>query len=233
ALGLGLAAPFTALAFAPALARSLPRPGPWMTRFKEFLAFPMLAAAVWLIWVLAQQAGANGVLAALTAMGGLALSIWALRSFKSLWRWVFGGLGLALVVAALFALGAPVSEAPDAPAAAHTETAAPWSPEAVAQARAQNKTVFVNLTAAWCITCKVNETVVLRSDKVRDALAAPDVAYLVGDWTKRDAAIATELAAHQRAGVPLYLVYKPGADAPELLPQILSEKIVLEALGKS
>ena len=232
ALGFGLAAPFTLLAFAPFLVRVLPKPGVWMQRFKEFLAFPMLGAAIWLVWVLAQQADADGVLAILAAMAGVSLLVWAASTIDGLMRWLFGGLGIGLVVASFFHLNAASQPAPAADAAIEqgVVTAQPWSKEAIAMARAQGKTVFVNFTAAWCVTCKLNETVALNMPAVRDALSSPSVVYLKGDWTKRDAAIAQELAAHQRAGVPLYLVYRPGETTPQTLPQILSEDVVLKAL---
>lgn len=232
ALGFGLAAPFTLLAFAPFLVRVLPKPGVWMQRFKEFLAFPMLGAAIWLVWVLAQQAGADGVLAILAAMAGVSLLVWAASTIDGLMRWVFGGLGIGLVVAAFFHLSAASQPdpAPDAATEQSEASAQPWSKEAIAMARAQGKTVFVNFTAAWCVTCKLNEAVALNTSAVREALASSSVVYLKGDWTKRDAEIAQELAAHQRAGVPLYLVYRPGETVPQTLPQILNEDIVLNAL---
>ena len=229
-LGLGLAAPFTLLAFAPFLVRVLPKPGVWMQHFKEFLAFPMLGAGIWLVWVLAQQAGPDGVLAILAAMAGISLLVWAASTFDGLWRWVLGGVGIGLVVAAFFHLNAASQPPEQAPAEESAVNVQPWSKEAIAMARAQGKTVFVNFTAAWCVTCKLNETVALNTPAVRAALSSHSVVYLKGDWTKRDAAIAQELAAHQRAGVPLYLVYRPGEASPQTLPQILTEDIVIKAL---
>jgi thiol:disulfide interchange protein len=165
-------------------------------------------------------------------MAGVSLLVWAASTIDGLMRWVFGGLGIGLVVASFFHLNAASQPAPAAGAAIEEGVveAQPWSKEAIAMARAQGKTVFVNFTAAWCVTCKLNEAVALNTPAVQDALSSSSIVYLKGDWTKRDADIAKELEAHQRAGVPLYLVYRPGEAAPQTLPQILNQDIVLKAL---
>jgi len=233
AMGLGMAAPYALLALFPGLANRLPRPGLWMERLKQGLAFPMYGAALWLLWVLAQLTGPEGLAAALA--GGLAIGFgaWALGSAQGargrgrlLGR---GGAAIALLLAA--ALLPRLHDAPAPTAAASAEAGSePWSEAGVAAARAAGRPVFVNLTAAWCITCKVNERVALSTDAVRGAFAQRNVAYFTGDWTRGGEEIATLLRAHGREGVPLYLVYPAGGGAPQVLPQILTESIVLRAL---
>ncbi len=222
ALGVGFALPLTALSFAPALQRLLPKPGAWMERVRNVLAFPMFAAAAWLAWVLAQQSGAGGVLALLALATALAFFILVMR-WGRIWL-IVGGAVLALTALLAFR---PLTEVQvQAPASAQT-----WSVARVAQLRAQGRGVFVNFTAAWCITCKVNETATLSSPRVRQALQQHGVVVLKGDWTNRNDSIAAELAQHGRAGVPLYLYYPPNGADPVVLPQILTEDAVLRAIG--
>jgi thiol:disulfide interchange protein DsbD len=230
ALGTGLALPYALLAVAPGLAARLPRPGAWMERLRQGLAFPMYAAAVWLVWVLAQQAGPDAVLAVLAGGVLLGFGAWALGQAQRA-----GGSRLGLAAAALGLAGAlallpRIAAAPAAAAAPGPGTEA-WSEARVAALRAEGRTVFVNATAAWCITCQVNERVALRGEAVQAAFAARGVAYLKADWTSGDAAIGALLRAHGRDGVPLYLVYPAGGGAPAVLPQILTEGIVLRAIG--
>ena len=230
ALGLGLAAPYGLLAVAPGLAGLMPRPGAWMERLRQLLAFPMYAAAVWLVWVLAQQAGPDAVLAVLAGGVMVAFGAWALGQAQRA-----GGSRIALAAAVLGLAGAlallPRIAAAPAAAAAPGPGAEAWSEARVAALRAEGRVVFVNATAAWCITCQVNERVALRGDAVRAAFAARNVAYLKADWTAGDPAIGALLRAHGRDGVPLYLVYPADGGAPEVLPQILTEGIVLRAIG--
>ena len=236
AMGLGMAAPYALLALAPSLASLLPRPGTWMERLKEVLAFPMYGAALWLLWVLAQQVGPEGLAAALAGGLGIGFAAWALgasqRSRTPRGRWTGRAAGVLAVVAALPLL--PVLATAPAPRGGATATedgAEPWSAARLATLRAEGRPVFVNLTAAWCITCKVNERVALDTEGVRAAFARQGVAYLKGDWTDGNATLAEVLRAHGRAGVPLYLVYPAGGGAPSVLPQILTEAMVLRAIG--
>ncbi|MDX2238102.1 MAG: protein-disulfide reductase DsbD family protein [Hyphomonadaceae bacterium] len=230
ALGAGFAAPMTALGFIPALQRALPRPGPWMERFKQVLAFPMFGAAVWLAWVLAAQTGPNGVMALLALATALAFLLVSLR-WPGLWR----AAGAATVLVAALLFWRPLTTPAAAPAAADATAALvsePWSAERVTALQAEGRPVFVNFTAAWCITCQVNERGALSSARVRAAFDAANVAYLKGDWTNPDPAIAAELARHGRTGVPLYLYYPVGG-APRVLPQMLSEAALLRTLDQS
>lgn len=236
ALGVGMAAPYLVLCYAPGLLNKLPRPGAWMDVLKEFLAFPMYASAVWLVWVLSQQAGSFGVL--LVLAGGLLLAL-------SAWIWRRAArhpvVRMLAVVLALIAISLPfrLHSAPAVTSGQPTSiarddnyagpVAQPWTPERLAELRAKGP-VFVNFTAAWCITCKVNDAVALDSAAVRQAFADKHVAYLMGDWTNQDPAITAALAEYGRSGVPLYLLYIPGQPRAQVLPQILTQSTVLQAL---
>ncbi|MGG5820112.1 protein-disulfide reductase DsbD family protein [Falsiroseomonas sp. HW251] len=233
ALGLGLAAPYALLGVVPSLTRLLPRPGPWMERLRQALAFPMLAAAAWLVWVLAQLAGPDGVMIALAGAVVLAIGLWALgwaQRADAGRRVTLGRAAAGLALLGAVALLPQLTTAP-ASAADAGPGAEPWSAARVAQLRAEGRPVFVNATAAWCITCQVNERIALRGAAVQDAFAARNVAYLKADWTRGDPAIGALLREHGREGVPLYLYWAPGAAAPIVLPQLLTEGIVTEALG--
>lgn len=237
-LGLGFAAPFTLAAFAPGLLARLPKPGPWMETFKKLMAFPMYGAAAWLVWVLTVQAGEMGLARVLAAAVVLALAAWVLGLAQR--RQATGGKPLALAVTgAVLAVGAfllVLVPAYGAPATASTEVAAGaipeavYSPEAVAQARAAGKPVFVNFTAAWCVTCQVNEKVAFATAEAAEAFTRTGAVYLKADWTRKDAVIAAELARHGRAGVPLYLVYGVKSPDPKILPQFLTPAMVAKAL---
>ncbi|MDO8799248.1 protein-disulfide reductase DsbD [Phenylobacterium sp.] len=237
-LGLGFAAPFTLAAFAPGLLARLPKPGPWMETFKNLMAFPMYGAVAWLVWVLTVQAGEMGLARVLAAAVVLALAAWVLGLAQR--RQATGGKPLALAVTgAVLAVGAfllVLVPAYGAPATASTEVAAGaipeavYSPEAVAQARAAGKPVFVNFTAAWCVTCQVNEKVAFATAEAAEAFTRTGAVYLKADWTRKDAVIAAELARHGRAGVPLYLVYGVKSPDPKILPQFLTPAMVAKAL---
>ena len=219
ALGLGFALPFLLVGYFPQLLARLPRPGPWMLRFREFLAFPMLAAAIYLVWVLSVQAGANGVARVLLAMLAAGFAVWAFAR-RGVFAKIIGGLAVLLTLYLPFSVSAAGTDT-----TAHT----PWSPAQVAALRAQGRPVFVDFTAAWCVTCKVNEALVLDTDKTRALFARTNTAFLVADWTNKNDEIAQELARFGRAGVPLYLVYRPGEEA-EILPQVLTQDALESAL---
>jgi len=242
ALGLGFALPFTALAFAPGLLKALPKPGPWMDVFKQALAFPMFATAIWLVWVASEQIGAMGALVALGSMLAAGLVIWVFRVTKAsepLKRRGLRALVLTVMIGAL-AAGVSAVQGAEEPSRDQAKTASatpsaipsePWSPARVQALQAEGKPVFVDFTAAWCVTCKVNETVVMSQAAVQKAFADTGTVFLVADWTSRDATIARELAAHGRAGVPLYLVYPRSGGEPVVLPQVLTPDRVIEALA--
>jgi thiol:disulfide interchange protein DsbD len=233
ALGAGMALPYALLAAFPALARALPRPGAWMEVLRQGLAFPMYATAAWLVWVLAAQSGTDGVLLGL--MGGvvLAAGLWALGLAQRAGakRARIAGRALAgLAVIAMLALLPRPSGVPAAAAAPEAGVEA-WSEARVEALRAAGRPVFVNATAAWCISCQVNDRVALRAHAVQAAFARDGVVYLKADWTRGDPAIGALLRAHGRDGVPLYLYWAPGAATPTVLPQILTEGVVLAALA--
>ena len=215
-LGLGLSAPFVLAAVVPPVARLMPRPGLWMVILQRVLSIPMFASFLWLTWVMRQEAGLKGtlLLVAGAAILALALSVKKLRP-----------------VALLSLLLLPFLHHSQATAALSLQGAKPYSAARLAALRANHKPVFVDLTAAWCITCLVNEHATLATDAVRDGFIARHVQVLVGDWTGRDPAITQLLHENGRAGVPLYLYYPPEGE-PVRLPQILTPRIVLNTIGK-
>lgn len=232
AMGLGFALPVLALSLSRTARRLLPKPGPWMDTFKQILAFPLYATVAWLVWVLSLQTGSDGVLVAGITLTAVAFAAWLLGSRT-------GGpalrttLAIAIIAAALAFTTPWLTSArpPNTPATgASTDVAdgEPFSEARVAELRANGQPVFVNFTAAWCISCKVNEQVALRSDGFRKALADHNVAYLKGDWTNQDESITRVLKAYGRAGVPLYLLYPAGPQSEAIvLPQLLTEAIVV------
>jgi thiol:disulfide interchange protein DsbD len=234
-LGLGLALPFLVLTLAPAWLRWLPRPGAWMERLQQLLAFPLYASAAWLVWVVSQQAGPNGVAVALAAMLLVAFAAWlhrASRGARRRWRQVATVAAAASVVgaAALVALAGTAPSPPASAARAGVDAGwEPFTPARLAALRGAGTPVFVNVTAAWCLTCLVNERVALRSAAVADAFARKGVVRLKADWTTRDPMITQVLGSFGRNGVPLYLLYPGATGEPTVLPQILTEGIVLDA----
>lgn len=237
ALALGFAAPVVALSFAPGLLRLLPRPGRWMIVLKQAFAFPMFATAIWLVWVATMQAGADGALAALIAILVAGFALWLVGVTRGSGR----ALRVIATAAAILLVGAASafvieSATPSAQPTAQAGADAPgvWSPARVAELQAQGRPVFVNFTAAWCITCLANDRVALSRQEVKDAFAKLGIAYLKADWTNRNAEIAAALAEHGRAGVPLYLFYPgtKGAQA-EVLPQLLTAETVVSAAERA
>ena len=228
ALGLGFAAPFVVLTFAighlPALARRMPRPGAWMDRIKQTLAIPMYLAALWMGWVFAQQTSRDGLAIYVLAVGLTGVSLCGLKQPPLKAGGIVGGLLLAL----LAALQQPPAGA--TPRMAQTDLRRPFSVSTLEELRAQHRPVLVDLTAAWCVTCEVNQRVVLDDALVQTELTDSRTVYLVGDWTRQDAAITAYLAQFGRSGVPLYVYYGPSRQAPTVLPQILTVDAVLKAL---
>jgi thiol:disulfide interchange protein/DsbC/DsbD-like thiol-disulfide interchange protein len=231
-LACGLALPIVALSFAPALARWLPRPGAWMVRFKQILAYPLYLTAVWLLWVLGRQLGADGMALSLLGMIALVFGLWLWSSSAArLIPRTVAALALLAAVLSLISLRATPELSASADSSAHG--AQPWSAEHLDTLRAEGKPVLVNMTAAWCITCLANERVALSVDSVQARLRDLEVAYLKGDWTHRDASITSYLAQFGRNGVPLYVLYPAGSGQPEVLPQLLTPSIVEEALHRA
>ena len=236
ALGFGLALPYVLLTFFPhILLKYLPKPGVWMEHFKQFLAFPMLAAAIWLVWVLAQQTGATGMLYALFGMLSLAFALWIYRTTQNqpatLWQTTKAFIALLI---ALFAIGLTYHQ-PEPVTAAQTATPdagfEAFTPQKLAEYRQANHPVFVNMTAAWCITCLANEKAALSSDRVKTYFKENNIAYLKGDWTNYDESITAYLKEFGRSGVPIYVFYPADASkAPVVLPQLLTPDTVIKAI---
>ena len=229
-LGLGMALPYLLVGFWPALAHRLPRPGPWMQTFRHAMAFPMFATVVWLTWVLGQQTGMDTVAALLALLVLLAFGLWA-GSCHGRTRIFLLALAALLLTALLTQW--PANEAtrtsPNAANSQRTERWQAWSEGAVERELAAGRTVFVDFTAAWCVTCQYNKKTVLASEEVLAAFDARQVLTLRADWTRRDAAITRALGALGRSGVPVYAVYAPG-QAPLVLSELPSANEIVQAL---
>jgi len=220
----------------PGLSRLLPKPGPWMVRFKQFLAFPMYATAAWLIWVLSMQAGPDAAFLATLGLIAIAFACWAWPSTPVSGSALYQGARMALVLVPLIGAGALLGwvgvNAKNMPAERQTATdlAEPYSEARLRALQAAGRTVFVNMTAAWCITCKVNERVALSGPGFEKLLDERDIAYLQGDWTNRDPEITRFLERFGRAGVPLYVIFPKDGGQPQVLPQILKPGALRDAL---
>jgi len=238
ALALGLAAPYVALTLQPAWTHLLPRPGAWMDILKQAISIPIFATVIWLAWVVAQAYGAALLAALLTSFLLLAIAGWFLGRWPAQ-RWTTTVAALFLVVVAAVCVAAPkeLATAPKQPGSTAGQASAsaawqPWSADAVQHALAASQPAFVDFTASWCLTCQVNERVALDQPEVMQAFTAHNVALFRADWTRQDPAITQALAALGRSGVPVYALYTPGQTSPQLLPQVLSSGIVLDAVAK-
>ncbi|MDP1528142.1 protein-disulfide reductase DsbD family protein [Rhodoferax sp.] len=230
-LGLGMALPYLAASWSPALARLLPRPGAWMATFRHAMAFPMFATVVWLLWVLGQQSGINGAASLLALLLSLAWVIWAL-GLRGRSRLVLATLSMAALAFLAGSIGQNIIK----PLESNSTTAStalwqPWAPGKVDQALASGAPVFVDFTAAWCVTCQYNKTTTLASAELLADFAARNVTLLRADWTRRDPTITAALAQLGRNGVPVYVLYQNGR-APVVLSEILSVAEVRSALAR-
>jgi thiol:disulfide interchange protein DsbD len=229
-LGLGMALPYLAASWSPALARKLPRPGAWMATFRHAMAFPMFATVVWLVWVLGQQSGINGAASLLALLLGLALLIWTL-GLRGRSRVVMTTLGVAIFALLMASIGQNVTKPLENTSnPAGTALWQPWTPGKVDQALARGAPVFVDFTAAWCVTCQYNKSTTLASTELLADFARKKVTLLRADWTRRDPAITAALARLGRNGVPVYVLYQAGR-APVVLSEILSVAEVRSALA--
>jgi thiol:disulfide interchange protein len=246
ALGAGMALPYVLLAWFPKWLNRLPRPGPWMVTLKQALAFPMFLTVVWLVWVLSMQAGVDGAAIVMMGLVGLAFAAWLLGSLRGSVR-VAGALAaLAAVVLAWPTAMSNDANAASAASAVNTGNAAnagasstpkststwlPWNEAQIATLNAEGKTVFVDFTAAWCVSCQANKRLVLTRSEIVDSFAKKNVVLMRADWTNKDERITKALAAMNRSGVPVYVFYAPGK-SPQLLPELLTTGVVKEALAR-
>ena len=239
-LAIGFAAPFTLVSLFPAIAKRLPRPGAWMDILKRGLAFPMLGAFAWLVWVLTQQAGTTALLAMLICAVVVSFAAWLYgmaqrrryigQSYKALLA-----VTVVLFIAAVSPLPGVMHIQPSPPELARVEniTQVKWSPKTVAEMRGHGKAIFVDFTASWCITCQVNERTSLSTAAVKQALASTNTIYMVADSTKFNADIDDAMTAFGQGGLPLYVVYPADGSTPKVLPQVLTPTIVVDALNQA
>lgn len=231
-MGFGLAAPYVLLAAVPALGRVAPKPGRWMEVLRQALAFPMYAASAWLVWVVSREAGSPGVLGTVAGLVLLGFAGWVFgltQHTADKGRRIGQSAAFAAMLAALAVLSG-IATAPAAPSSA-LDGAEPFSSARLATLRAEGRPVFVNMTAAWCVTCLVNERVAIGTEAVQRAFADRHITYMKGDWTRQDPQITDYLRRNGRDGVPLYVYYPPGGQ-PKVLPQILTADTVLNELNR-
>ncbi|NMM77189.1 protein-disulfide reductase DsbD, partial [Acidovorax sp. SRB_24] len=234
ALGVGMALPYLAASWMPAVAGWLPRPGAWMDTFRRGMAFPMFATVAWLVWVLGQQSGIDGAGALLALLVAGSAVVWAL-TLRGRTRWVVASVLIAVGAWLASAIGPHVTKPAEIGTLAAAPAAAgqgwqPWSAERVAELQAAGRPVFVDFTAAWCVTCQYNKRTTLANAEVQADFAARNVALLRADWTRRDPAITAALAQLGRSGVPVYVLHAPGK-APVVMTEILSAAEVRDALA--
>jgi thiol:disulfide interchange protein len=230
ALGAGMALPYLAVSLVPAFSRLLPRPGPWMDIFRKLMAFPMFATVAWLVWVLGQQSGIDGAGALLALLVALAMVIWAF-TLRGMARTIVATISLAGLALLAWSAGPLVTRAQAAgPTASIAEGWQAWEPGRVDQLLAAGQPVFVDFTAAWCVTCQYNKKTTLSDASLLADFKSRNVALLRADWTRRDPAITAALATLGRSGVPVYVVYRPG-HRPVVLSEVLSVDEVRRALG--
>ncbi|MGN8163176.1 protein-disulfide reductase DsbD family protein [Pantoea sp. 22096] len=240
-LALGFAAPFTLISFFPVLARILPKPGAWMITLKQGLAFPMLGAVGWLIWVLERQAGSAALAAILACCLLFSFAAWLYGMAQK--RRMMGQRHVVMHVATAFFLALVVVPLLNinsfATGPAETETTSPaaaavaWSPQNVDAIKGQGKPILVNFTASWCITCQVNDRTSLSTQAVKAAMARTSTIYMVADSTKYNPDVEQALSDFGRGGLPLYVVYPADGGKPVVLPQVLTPGIVISALDQA
>jgi thiol:disulfide interchange protein len=238
AIAVGLALPVTLLSLFPGLLRYLPKPGAWMDNFKQAMAFPLYGTVVWLVWILGAQTGNDGVAALLAGLTVLALAAWVYGRIQTRKPMTAIAVGVALATVGVWFvwMGAtvvvPTTETPSgaAPSSSSESDWVPFSKERIAALRQEGKSVFVDFTATWCITCQVNKRVALNDDAVVAQMKTHNVVRMKADWTRKDPAITAALAEFGRNGVPLYVLYPPRGE-PVILPELLTPTLVLESIA--
>jgi thiol:disulfide interchange protein/DsbC/DsbD-like thiol-disulfide interchange protein len=232
AIGVGMALPYVAASFIPAVARALPKPGAWMDTFKKFMAFPMFATVIWLVWVLGQQSGIDGAGALLAILLVLCMVLWSFTLHGKAKAYL-AIISIAILAYITPAIGVNITKNNDAPAASLQagELWQNWEPGRVDQLLASGRPVFVDFTAAWCVTCQFNKKSTLSKPELLAEFESKKVQLLRADWTRRDPAIGAALKDLGRSGVPVYVLYAPGK-APQVLSEIISVDDVKAALAK-
>ncbi len=237
ALGLGYGIPFVLLCYFPKALKWLPRPGAWMNTFKEALSFPLLGAGLWLLWVFGRQTDSEMLVLLLSTLLFVVFLYWLSRKIRIAKQFVtlallgIGAASLVFTAKAINSWKRPVGEQAGnaSTSGSHGLVWQPFSPDLVEALRSRQSLIFVDFTADWCLSCKVNEKVVFGSEEVREEIKKRNISLVKADWTNEDPVITTALEKFGRSGVPLYLVYLPGEKEPKILPQILSPEIFLNA----
>ena len=223
-LGLGFAGPYLILAIKPKWISSLPKPGPWMETLKQFFAFPMIATALWLMWVFMVQTSGDALIQLLILGLSLGLAIWMIASFEGRWKWV--GLILTFIASIQIFNNLP-NNANEITQSADADS---WNLSIESDLQANNQAYLINFTAAWCITCQTNEKAALARTSVQDYLAEQNIKYIKADWTNRNEDIAIGLAKYERSGIPLYIFWKPGMRNSKILPAVLTEDLLIRSM---
>ena len=223
-LGLGFAGPYLILAIKPQWISSLPKPGPWMETLKQFFAFPMIATALWLMWVFMVQTSGDALIQLLILGLSLGLAIWMITAFKGRWKWI--GLILTFIASIQIFNNLPnnaneITQSVDADS---------WNLSIESDLQANNQAYLINFTAAWCITCQTNEKAALARTSVQDYLAEQNIKYIKADWTNRNEDIAIGLAKYERSGIPLYIFWQPGMRNSKILPAVLTEDLLIRSM---
>ena len=223
-LGLGFASPYLILAVKPQWISALPKSGPWMETLKQFFAFPMIATALWLMWVFMLQTSGDALIQVLILGLSLGLAIWMIAAFQARWKWI----GLILTFIASIQIFSNLPNNTDKTSL--SVEADSWSLSTESDLQANNQAYLINFTAAWCITCQTNEKVALARTTVQDYLAEQNIKYIKADWTNRNEDIAMGLAKYERSGIPLYIFWKPGMQNSKILPAVLTEDILIRSM---
>ena len=223
-LGLGFAGPYVVLALKPEWISSLPKPGAWMETLKQFFAFPMIATALWLMWVFMVQTSGDALIQLLILGLVLGVAIWMIATFKGRWKWVGLITTVILSIQIFNNLPSPISSNQN------DADATNWSLVSESNLQANNQAYLINFTAAWCITCQTNEKAALSRPSVQEYLLTQNITYIKADWTNRNEEIAAGLAKYNRSGIPLYIFWKPGMTESKILPAVLTEDILIRNL---